>query len=63
MGDHDDMVVKGMSWALRSLATVDPAAARAFLTEHEELHPRAVREVRNKLVTGLKVPKKSRKKA
>jgi len=62
--DHDDMVVKGLSWALRSLGTADPAGARAFLAAHEgDLHARAVREVRNKLVTGLKVPKKTRKKA
>jgi 3-methyladenine DNA glycosylase AlkD len=64
VGDHDDMVVKGMSWALRSLGTVDPAAVRTFLGEHEPiLHARAMREVRNKLVTGLKVPKQTRKKA
>ena len=62
--DHDDMVVKGMSWALRSLGTVDPAAVEAFLVEHEDaLHSRVLREVRSKLVTGLKTPKKLRKKA
>ena len=30
-GDPDEMVVKALSWALRSLAERDPAAARAFL--------------------------------
>lgn len=64
VADHDDMVVKGLSWALRSLGTVDPSSVRAFLDEHEDsLHARVVREVRNKLGTGLKVPKKTRKKA
>lgn len=64
VADHDDMVVKGMSWALRSLGTVDPAAAGDFLDEHADaLHARVVREVRNKLTTGLKVPKAKRKKA
>jgi len=60
VADHDDMVVKGMSWALRSLGTVDPARVRAFLAEHgDELHARVSREVGNKLVTGLKSPRKA----
>jgi len=64
VGDHDDMVVKGLSWALRALGTADPAAVRGFLDRHaDELHARVVREVRNKLTTGLKVPKQLRKKA
>jgi 3-methyladenine DNA glycosylase AlkD len=57
--DHDDMVVKALSWALRSLVAHDPGAARAFLAEHEDvLAARVLREVRNKLTTGLKNPKK-----
>ena len=57
--DRDDMVVKAMSWALRELAKRDPAAVRGFLAEHETaLAPRVKREVRNKLETGLKNPKK-----
>lgn len=53
--DHDDMVVKGMSWALRSLAGHDENAVIGFLEEHEaELHARVLREVGNKLSTGLK---------
>jgi 3-methyladenine DNA glycosylase AlkD len=57
--DHDDMVVKAMSWALRELVVHDPDAVRAFLTEHDEvLAARAKREVRNKLTTGLKNPRK-----
>jgi 3-methyladenine DNA glycosylase AlkD len=55
--DHDDMVVKAMSWALRELVAHDPDAVWAFLTAHEEaLAARVKREVRNKLRTGLKNP-------
>lgn len=57
--DRDDMVVKALSWALRELAKRDPDAVRAFLAEHEgKLAPRVVREVGNKLETGLKNPRK-----
>jgi 3-methyladenine DNA glycosylase AlkD len=59
--DHDDMVVKAMSWALRELVIHDPAAVRAFLEEHEDvLAARVKREVRNKLATGLKNPRRKR---
>jgi 3-methyladenine DNA glycosylase AlkD len=53
--DHEDMVVKALSWALRELAVHDSAAVDAFLNQHEEkLAARIKREVRNKLATGLK---------
>lgn len=53
--DRDDMVVKALSWALRELAKRDPAAVRAFLRANDgRLAPRVVREVGNKLTTGLK---------
>jgi 3-methyladenine DNA glycosylase AlkD len=56
--DRDDMVVKAMSWALRALAVHDPEAAQRFIDEHRgELAPRVVREVSNKLRTGLKNPR------
>jgi len=59
VADHDDMVVKAMSWALRELVVHDPEAVRAFLRAHEdELAARVKREVDNKLRTGLKNPKK-----
>jgi 3-methyladenine DNA glycosylase AlkD len=59
--DRDDMVVKGLSWALRELAKRDPVAARTFLDEHRSiLAARVVREVANKLTTGLKNPRRSR---
>jgi 3-methyladenine DNA glycosylase AlkD len=58
--DHEDMVVKAMSWALRELVVHDPDAVRAFLEAHEDaLAARVLREVRNKLATGLKNPRKT----
>jgi 3-methyladenine DNA glycosylase AlkD len=57
LDDRDDMVVKAMSWALRELAKRDPAAARRFVATHRDaLAARVVREVGNKLATGLKNP-------
>lgn len=57
--DHEDMVVKAMSWALRELVVHDPEAVEAFINHHEaQLAARIKREVRNKLKTGLKNPKK-----
>jgi len=56
--DYDDMVEKGMSWALRELSRRDPAAVRRFLAKHRErLAPRVLREVTSKLETGLKSPR------
>ena len=56
--DGDDMVVKALSWALRMLATFDPAAVGAFLAEYDPvLAGRVKREVRHKLATGLKNPR------
>jgi len=56
--DRDDMVVKAMSWALRALGERDRAAVRRFVDMHRgELATRVVREVENKLRTGLKNPK------
>jgi 3-methyladenine DNA glycosylase AlkD len=59
--DHEDMVVKALSWALRELVAHDPEAVRAFLGAHEEvLAARVRREVTNKLTTGLKNPRSQR---
>ena len=56
--DRDDMVVKALSWALRSLVVHDPEAVRGFIEDYEDrLAARIKREVRNKLATGLKNPK------
>ena len=59
VGDHDDMVVKAMSWALRELVIHDPNAVDRFLKEYENiLATRIKREVRNKLSVGLKNPRR-----
>jgi 3-methyladenine DNA glycosylase AlkD len=59
LDDHEDMVVKALSWALRQLVVHDPDAVRAFLAEHEDVvAARVTREVRNKLTTGLKNPRR-----
>jgi 3-methyladenine DNA glycosylase AlkD len=58
VADRDDMVVKALSWALRELSKCDPEAVGLFLDEHQSvLAARVVREVRNKLSTGLKNPR------
>jgi hypothetical protein len=60
VADSDDMVVKAMSWALRALVVHDADAVGRFLAEHEGiLAARVMREVRNKLATGLKNPGRS----
>jgi 3-methyladenine DNA glycosylase AlkD len=57
--DRDDMVVKAVSWALRALSTRDPQAVRDFLeAEESRLTARVLREVRHKLTTGLKNPRR-----
>jgi 3-methyladenine DNA glycosylase AlkD len=59
VSDRDDMVVKAMSWAVREVARQDPAAATRFIEAHRDaLAPRVLREVNNKLVTGLKNPRR-----
>ena len=57
VNDHEDMVVKAMSWALRELVVHDADAVDQFLNEYKgALAARVQREVRNKLRTGLKNP-------
>ena len=59
--DRDDMVVKALSWALRELAKRDPKSVRRFLAAHQKtLAARVLREVRNKLATGLKNPRRNK---
>lgn len=60
VADRDDMVVKAMSWALRELLSHDTQAVEAFLIEHKDvLAARVLREVKNKLISGLKNPRKT----
>lgn len=56
--DRDDMVVKALSWALRELAKKDPAAVAEYVQKRAaELPARVLREVGNKLDTGVKNPR------
>jgi 3-methyladenine DNA glycosylase AlkD len=56
--DRDPMVVKALSWALRALVARQPKLVRQFVsTNREQLAPLVVREVTNKLKTGLKNPR------
>ena len=58
--DHEDMVVKGLSWALRMLVYFDPQAVDGFLKEYDlVLAGRVKREVGSKLRTGLKNPRRN----
>jgi 3-methyladenine DNA glycosylase AlkD len=62
VADRDDMVVKALSWALRELAKRDGSAVEAFLAEYSQsLAPRVLREVKNKLKTGLKNPRQTKR--
>jgi 3-methyladenine DNA glycosylase AlkD len=57
--DKEDMVVKALSWALREIAKKHPEQAKTFLEKHRHaLAARVVREVNNKLKTGLKTPRR-----
>jgi 3-methyladenine DNA glycosylase AlkD len=61
IADHDDMIVKALSWALRALSVTKPQPVRKFIRDHElELAPRVLREVRAKLDTGLKNPNRAK---
>lgn len=59
VNDHEDMVVNGLSWALRMLVNFDPQTVDDFLKVHDQvLVGRVKREVGSKLRTGLKNPRK-----
>ena len=59
VADRRDLVVKALSWALRELAKREPASVRLFLSaHHQKLASRVIREVNNKIATGLKSPQK-----
>jgi 3-methyladenine DNA glycosylase AlkD len=58
--DSERMVQQAISWALRELVVHDPPAVTAFLDAHEAgLSARTKREVRHKLDTGLKNPRRT----
>jgi 3-methyladenine DNA glycosylase AlkD len=59
VGDPDEMVEKALSWALRELTKGDRRAVETFLERHDaRLGARVKREVRHKLTTGLKAPRR-----
>jgi 3-methyladenine DNA glycosylase AlkD len=56
--DRDPMVAKALSWALRELAKRDPRAVREYMGSRKGVLPALVlREVTNKLATGVKNPR------
>lgn len=58
--DRDPMVTKALSWALRELAKRDARAVREYLSSRKDVLPALVlREVGNKLKTGLKNPERT----
>jgi 3-methyladenine DNA glycosylase AlkD len=58
--DKNDMVIKALSWALRELIPHDPKLVAQFINENESfIAARVKREVRNKINTGLKNPRRS----
>lgn len=60
VADKDDMVIKALSWALRELIPHNRESVHTFLRKNEQvLASRVKREVKNKLTTGLKNPKKN----
>lgn len=62
--DRDDMVVKALSWALRTLAGKDEGAVAGFIERHRDrLAPRVIRETTSKLTTGLKNPRTRKRSA
>lgn len=59
--DQDEAVAKALSWALRELVVHNAGAVKEFLQEYDQvLAARVKREVKNKLQTGLKNPKKKK---
>jgi 3-methyladenine DNA glycosylase AlkD len=53
--DHNEMIVKALSWALRELSKIDKDSVIEFISENKNsLHKKVLREVNNKLETGLK---------
>lgn len=53
--DHDEMVVKALSWSLRSLILWDREAVERFLEQYNQrLKKRVIREVGHKLEHGTK---------
>ena len=55
VSDHEDLVVKALSWALRELSKREHEPVLQFIEKHlSVLHKRVLREVNNKLKFGTK---------
>lgn len=53
--DHNEMIVKALSWALRELSKIDNESVVEFINQNKNsLHKKVLREVNNKLETGYK---------
>lgn len=53
--DHEDMMTKAMSWALRELAKRDVEPVKQFIEDNKDaLHKRVLREVNHKITKGTK---------
>lgn len=53
--DHEEMIVKALSWALRELAKVERKPVAEFIERYKDrLHRKVIREVTAKLETGRK---------
>ncbi len=53
--DHEDMINKALSWALRELAKVDKESVIKFVEQYRDrLNKKVLREVTNKLEIGTK---------
>jgi hypothetical protein len=56
LDDHEDLIIKALSWVLRSAIKIDKDAVLNFLEAHEgRLNSRIRREVRNKETMGVKI--------
>jgi len=53
--DHEDMIIKALSWALRELTKVEKKAVIEFIDNYKDkLHKKVLREVTNKIKIGTK---------
>jgi 3-methyladenine DNA glycosylase AlkD len=59
VSDHEDMIVKALSWALRILSEVDRKAVETFVTAHKDvLAARVKREVGPSCAQGTRTSRR-----
>ena len=55
VNDHEDMIIKALSWSLRELAKVEKQPVLEFIDKYkDQLHKKVLREVSNKIESGKK---------